>query len=201
MKFNKLAFSVVASSMLVGMMGMGVNAQTVSKHVSALGVKYPTVLLLTLYHGPQNNAPNGYPNFTPAYFSAPANSRVELIINSYDDGPGPVMGDDYKVKGTVGGYEIANGKKIKALGKNSVAHTLTIPSLNLNIPIPAKPANKPYATVTAYFNTGKAGTYNWQCMVACGSGSSGWSGAMAPGTGEGWMYGKFTVYNLKSYQQ
>ena len=200
MKFNKLAFSVVASSMLVGMMGMGVNAQTVSKHVSALAVEYPTVLLLTVYHGPQNGVMHN-PNFTPAYFSAPANSRVELIIHNYDDGPSPVMGDNYKVKGTVGGYEIAEGKKVTALDKNNVAHTLTIPSLNLNIPIPPKLTNEPYSTVTAYFNTGKAGTYKWDCLAACGTGTGGWAGVMSPALGQGWMYGTFTVYNLKNYQK
>lgn len=201
MKFNKLALSVVASGMLVSMMGMGVNAQTVTKHVSAIAVKYPTVLLLTLYHGPQNNGPNGYPNFTPAYFSAPANSQVELIINSYDDGPGVVVGTDNKVKETVGGVEWVDGKKVSSVSKSVIAHTLTIPGINLNIPIPAKTAKEPYVQVKAYFNTGAAGTYAWQCMVNCGSGSTGWGGAMAPSTGMGWMYGKFTVYNLKSYQK
>lgn len=197
LKINKLAVSLLASTILTGMSGAGMMA---SAHVSALAAKYPTVILLTLYHGPQNNAPNGYPNFTPAYFSAPANSRVEFIINSYDDGPGQFIAGDNKVKGTVGGVEWVDGKKTTVVNKNDVAHTLTIPGLGLNIPIPAKTAKEPYVTVKAFYNAGKAGTYSWQCMVNCGSGSSGWEGAMSPATGKGWMFGTFTLYNLKDYQ-
>ncbi len=177
------------------------SAHVTSKKVSPLAAKYPTIITLTLYHGPQNNAPDGYPNITPAYFSAPANSQVEFIIHSYDDGPAPVVGDDYKVKGTVGGYELVDGKKVTAFNKNNVAHTITMPQLNLNIPLPPKTANEPYVTVKAFYNTGNAGQYNWQCMAACGSGKSGWGGAMSPAPGKGWMYGTFTVYNLKSYQR
>ncbi len=200
LRINKLAMAAVASTMLVGITGAA-SAHISAKHVSALATKFPTVIMLNLYHGPQNNGPDGYPNFTPAYFSAPANSTVKLIIHSYDDGPAAVATSYDKVQGTVGGFELVDGKKVTSLKNNNIAHTLTIPSLKLNIPIPPKTAKEAYVTVTATVNTGKAGNYNWQCMVACGSGSSGWSGAMSPGTGKGWMYGTFTVYNLKSYQK
>ncbi len=193
MKMNKLALSVLASGMLFGMMGAGmtVSAHSVAKHVSATSIKYPTVIMTTVYTGKQDGK-KGWPEFTPSNFSVPANTRVELIIHSYDDGPAAIMGDNYKVKGTVGGYELVDGKKFTGFNKNNVAHTITVPSLNLNIPIPPKTGKEAYVTVVAQFNTGKAGNYNWQCMGACGSGSSGWMGAMAT---NGWMKGAFSVYN------
>ncbi len=193
MKLNKVAMSVLTSGMLVSMMGAGmtVSAHSVAKHVSAASIKYPVVIQTAVYTGKQDGK-KGWPEFAPAFFAAPANSRVELVIHSYDDGPAAVTGNNYAVKGTIGGYELVDGKKVKTIPAKNVAHTITIPGMNLNIPIPPKTGNEQYVTVVAYFNTGKAGNYPWQCMAACGSGSSGWTGAMST---NGWMKGTFSVYN------
>ncbi len=191
---NKLALSVLTSGMLVGMMGAGmtVSAHTVARHVSAASIKYPVVVTTTIYTGKQDGK-KGWPEFVPGNFELPANSRVELIIHSYDDGPATIPASDLKVQGTVGGYELVDGKKVThySNAKNDVAHTLTVPSLGLNIPIPPKTSKEQYVTVIAEFNTGKASNNTWQCEAACGSGASGWMGAMMT---NGWMKGAFNVY-------
>jgi hypothetical protein len=61
-----------------------------------------------------------------------------------------------------GGIELKGGEKITSVSPAVVAHTFTVPSLNLNVPVPIS------STVVAYFTLDKSGTFLWFCMTACG---------------------------------
>ena len=71
-------------------------------------------------------------------FKVPAGSKIDMTIYGYDGCTplrNPVFG---QVTGTVGGVEYVNGKPVKLINSWSgcnVAHTFSIPSINLNIPM------------------------------------------------------------------
>ncbi|HED37654.1 MAG TPA: hypothetical protein ENI76_05340 [Ignavibacteria bacterium] len=129
----------------------------------------------------------------------PANREIILTITSYDMDNAPVVSQYTNVSGTINNKiflingAIASGdnvnkqwgENVSSIPKSKVIHTFTIPSLDINIPIEAG------STVIAVLKPiKKSGTYYWQCMAACGSGKSGWGGAMVT---NGWMKGKVIV--------
>lgn len=146
-----------------------------------------------------------------AVINLPVNQKVSLTIINYDDGsafplgpPGAGSRGDvyYNVSGTVGNVinvvnntnvnssqlngsiSVSGGKTVGSIALNDVAHTFTISGLNINIPIP--PSSIVHTTLLVH----GSGTYHWQCQAPCGSGSDGWSGAMAT---SGWMTGTVVV--------
>lgn len=127
-----------------------------------------------------------------ADFTLPANAKVTVTITSYDDGAAPVPVTYSRVRGTLGGSEIVNGKAVKSVAAQQVAHTFTITSLGLNVPIPVAASIHKPEVVQFTFHTPKSGTYTWQCYAPCGSGSNGWGGPMAT---NGYMTGKVTISN------
>lgn len=151
----------------------------------------PTNLTVKIVTGKMDGKP-GWPQFQPANANLPANSVVNVTVKDYDDGAAAIPTGYNVVKGTVNGSITVDGKTVTSVPANDVAHTISIPTIGLNIPIPPKTDKEAYATVTFSFKTpANAEQLNWQCMAACGSGSSGWEGAMATG---GWMKG---VYNVQ----
>lgn len=138
---------------------------------------------VTIVNGGQKSHPT-WPYFDPGNITLPANSIVSVTIKNEDDGADAVPAQYAKVTGTVGGTETVNGKTVSAVAVNDVSHTLTVAALGINIPMP------PSSTITFTVRTKGPGSYTWQCMVPCGSGSAGWSGAMATNT---WMVGTFVV--------
>ena len=134
----------------------------------------------------------GWPEFMPADFTLPANADVTMTITSFDDGAAAVPAQYGKITGTNGGDATIDGQSETQVPVAQVAHTFTISSLNLNVPIPvAKSAQQP-TVVTFTFHTPKSGVDTWQCYAPCGSGSDGWEGAMAT---DGYMTGKVTFSN------
>ncbi|MDG6901179.1 MAG: hypothetical protein JRM80_04380 [Nitrososphaerota archaeon] len=151
------------------------------------------------------NATTGQPRFyvvgssgleSSASIAFPINTLIQLTIISYDAPTGgpPQIG---VVKGTVGGvvYMINGtnpagpdpaklGQNVTSVPDDSVAHTFTIPDLNVNIPVVGG------YTEMAYLYFTKAGTYQWLCMTPCGLGTDGSTGAMSTA---GWMTGTVTV--------
>ncbi len=129
----------------------------------------------------------------------PANRKIVLTITSYDMGNAPVSSQYTHVSGTIDNKillingAVASGSNVKkqwsmnvsSIPKSKIIHTFTIPSLNINIPIEAG-----FTEIAVLKPIKKSGTYYWQCMAACGSGKSGWGGAMAT---NGWMKGKTIV--------
>ncbi len=135
-----------------------------------------------------------------ANISLPSGKTIDLTIVNYDDGPATVDPLYANVTGTANdqvaifndtnvnstssgsGIAVAGGETVTAVPDSNIAHTFTILSgskVVVNVPI------TPSSTVQASF-TLSPGSYTWQCEAACGSGSSGWDGAMATA---GWMTG------------
>ena len=150
-----------------------------------------------------------------AVIRVPADQNILLTIISYDDGAASPLGQPneplnatnpgvlslYDVTGTVGNVEkvvndtnvnssqtssiqVSGGQTVSTIPPLDVSHTFTVSQLGLNVPIP------PSSTVitTLYFT--QQGTYNWQCNAPCGTGPTGWGGAMST---QGWMLGTLNV--------
>ena len=138
-----------------------------------------------------------------AAINIPANRLIKLVIINYDDGAANLTDAKYaSVTGVLGdrislinnslvnasqgasGIQIAGVQNVTSLSTDVIAHTFTIPSLGINIPLAAS------STEVAYFTVKTAGTYTWFCMTTCGSGAKGLRGAMLT---PGWMTGSVVV--------
>ncbi len=85
----------------------------------------------------------------------------------------------------------ADGQNYSSLTPDKIAHTFTIPQLNVNVPLPGDGMKgKDYNTVTFTFRTGAAGTYTFRCFDPCGTGPMGMMGPMMT---QGYMIGTLTV--------
>ncbi len=131
-----------------------------------------------------------WPAYAPNKLAVPANSLVTVSLHDYDLGDTPLPnGSPFAaVQGTVGSVAYLNGKPYAALAPEKIAHTFTIPQLHINVPLPGD--GKESDTISFTFHTGKAGTYIFQCLDPCGTGSSGFEGPMAT---KGYMMGTLTV--------
>ncbi|MDV3277201.1 MAG: hypothetical protein LYZ69_01885 [Nitrososphaerales archaeon] len=135
--------------------------------------------------------------------SLPAHRLIKLVIFNYDDGNASLVDPSYaKVNGTTGGtitfanndiinstqttsgISIVGAQTVYGVPVDQIAHTFTIPSLGINVPVPVSSA------VVATFTLDKSGTFTWFCMTACGSGADELGGAMVT---PGWMTGSVTV--------
>ncbi|MDA8115989.1 MAG: hypothetical protein M0000_01150 [Actinomycetota bacterium] len=136
----------------------------------------------------------GWPAFVPGSVTVPAGATVDMTIYSYDDGTAPLpssLANYAKASGVTNLTE--NGTPVTSMDPSAVAHTFTIPALGINVPIGVMPTatgvKKPLV-VQFTFKATKSGSYEWQCMAPCGSGSDGMEGAMAT---DNFMKGTFTV--------
>jgi len=174
---------------------------------SSPGAQAPYVLNLVIATDSAYNATQGtQPAYfvlgpdglqSSANISLPANRLIKLVITCYDDGNATILvPNDNKVSGTTGGtifvasnsninasqdpsgIVINGGQNLTSVPAVDVAHTFTIPNLNLNIPVPLS------STVVAYFTISKPGTYLWFCETDCGD---------APMSTPGWMRGSVVV--------
>ncbi len=118
-------------------------------------------------------------------FQVPAGSVIHMTIYGYD-GCTPLRNNFWGgVTGTIGGTADVNGRPVSVINSWSgcnVAHTFSIPGLNLNVPmaspgLTATPCGTspctsgPKETMTFSFRSPKTpGTYIWQCRVPCGGG-------------------------------
>jgi hypothetical protein len=107
---------------------------------------------------------------------------ITVTIRNFDLDPTLVPGGSpyTRVQGTVGGVAHADGVPYTTLDRAGVAHTFTVPGLQLNVPIPGRaPSGKPDVVVTFSFRTPGPGTYRWKCFDPCGDGPDGQGGPMA----------------------
>ena len=181
------------------------------KITSANSGPFELILVVTT-----NNFYNSSTGYQPAFYvlqngtlkssaniTIPANEQIDVTIINYDDGNGSVGALYANVTGTLNGKEtifnntnvnssengngiLLNGsEQVSSVPVNNIAHTFTVQngsSVLLNLPI------TPSSVVQTSFIL-HPGTYTWQCEVACGSGPTGWDGAMsAPGWMEGTLY-------------
>ncbi len=138
---------------------------------------------LTILTGGMTGKP-GWPIFTPADFTLPPESNVQVSIRNFDSGAAPVTSQWSRVTGTAGDTVEIAGKSVRSIPPQQVSHTFTVPQLHLNVPIPAS------STVTFAFRTPASGTYTWRCEAPCGSGQSGMQGAMRT---KGYMMGTMRI--------
>jgi plastocyanin len=174
---------------LLALAGCGSAANTASAAPAAGGgaVVQQTVTITNS----EDAATKDWPRYSPANWSLKAGDTVVLTIKNYDDGTAPLpAGSPYaQVQGTLSGTETVDGKPVSSVPVDQVAHTFTVPSLGLNLVIPAAPKGGS-DTIVATFKVTKAGVYYWHCEAPCGTGDDGRGGAMAT---QGWMMGSITV--------
>ena len=134
-----------------------------------------------------------WPAFAPSTLVVPAHSLVTVTIRNYDLGDTSLpKGSPFtSVQGIVGGVAYADGHAYSALALEKVAHTFTLPQLNINVPVPGDTTTgKPYVEVSFTFRTGASGSYYFRCFDPCGTGAIGWQGPMVT---RGYMLGTLTV--------
>ncbi len=182
--------------------------------VSSGNQSYDLTIVITT-----NNWYNSTIGYEPAFFvlqnsqltssaniSLPAGVPIHVTIINYDSGSAAVAPQFANVTGTVGnvifianntninsteatdvgGISVVSSQPVSFVNDSNIAHTFTVQlgsTTVLNIPI------EPSSVETAVF-TLSSGVYHWHCMAACGSGSSGWQGAMDT---PGWMAGTVNV--------
>lgn len=138
------------------------------------------------------------PAYIPAYASVPSSATVRVEIVNFDDAT-PLTGgltQFARVTGTIGNRitvspldptapnTVAPGQSFTALDPENVSHTFTVAGLGINVPV------APKARTIFTIQTPEAGSYSWRCNDPCGTGASGWGGAMSKA---GYMTGKLTV--------
>lgn len=138
------------------------------------------------------------PAYMPSALTLPADTDVTITVVNFDDATAlPTGSEQFAVAtGVVGKVSV---QALDATNPNAdapatlvnsmdpatgVSHTFTISKLGINVPI------APMSKTTFTIHTGKAGTYEWQCMDPCGTGDTGWGGAMSQ---TGYMRGTMTV--------
>lgn len=151
----------------------------------------PVTESMTILTGKEDGRP-GWPRFTHATWSVHAGQVVTVRITSHDDGTAPLMGSQTMydtVEGTVGGTETVDGRAVRTVATENIAHTFTVVALGLNLPVPAAPTGGT-VTVVARFVPKLTGSFVWQCYAPCGSGMNSMGGAMSTMS---WMEGKVRV--------
>lgn len=118
-------------------------------------------------------------------FQVPAHTRINVTIYQYDSGSPLRNQQTGLVTGTYGNAGLLNGKKFQVINSNAgngVAHTFSIPSLGINVPLYANNGNanlcgaapctlkSPHNIIRFSFTSPSSGNYRWQCFVPCGLG-------------------------------
>jgi hypothetical protein len=118
-------------------------------------------------------------------FQLPQHVRVNVTIYQYDSGS-PLRNQQLgQVTGTYGNVATLNGKAFRVLNANAgngAAHTFSMPSIGLNVPLYGNNANanlcgaapcttsSPHKVIKFSFTSPGPGSYRWQCFVPCGGG-------------------------------
>jgi hypothetical protein len=142
---------------------------------------------------------DGWPAVAPADIHVRAGARVVLTIREYDDMVTPLAGNSPFLQ-VMGGTETVNGKRVTSVSNQMIAHTFTVPSLGINVPLPIAGmagsmgsmdgATGPTTVRFTFRAPATPGTYLWLCATPCGTGPYGISGAMHM---NGWMRGHLIV--------
>lgn len=131
---------------------------------------------------------DGWPAVAPSDIHVSAGATVILTIREYDDMVTPLPPQS-AFNSVMGGTEKVDGKQVSRVSNQKIAHTITIPTLGINIPLPKAPEGG-FTTVQFTFRAPAAGTYQWLCVTPCGIGPYGIDGAMHD---NGWMRGHLVV--------
>ena len=209
---DRVLVIITIIGLVISVLGMAFIVTMQSNTATSIQQPYQLTLVIST-----NNVYNSTVGTQPAYFilqngqiqpatviQVPAYRWVLLTIVNYDDGNATVPANYLNVAGTkndtitiidnnvvnatninTSTINIQNGAEtVSSISTNVISHTFTVPDLNINIPVAL------LTTEQAYIYFSQPGTFNWRCMVSCGSGSSGWDGAMST---NGWMQGVLQV--------
>jgi hypothetical protein len=113
-------------------------------------------------------------------FQVPAHALVTVTVHQFDGGA--ALDDPWFafVRGTVGDVATVDGRVVRSVDPNQVAHTFLLQSLPgassaflVNVPLPDVPGNAyaddgAYRTIVFSFVSGPKGTYVWNCEFPCG---------------------------------
>ena len=118
-------------------------------------------------------------------WQVPAHTRVNVTIYNYDSGS-PLRNQQVgQVTGTIGDTATLNGKAFSVINSNAgngVAHTFSIPTLGISVPLYGNPStatlcsaapcqtSSPHNVIKFSFMSPGPGNYPWQCFVPCGLG-------------------------------
>jgi hypothetical protein len=118
-------------------------------------------------------------------FEVPQHVRINVTIIQYDSGS-PLRNQQVgQVSGTYGSVATLNGKTFGLINSNAgngVAHTFSMPSLGINVPLYGNGPNatlcaaapcttkSPHNVIRFSFTSPGPGSYRWQCFVPCGLG-------------------------------
>jgi hypothetical protein len=118
-------------------------------------------------------------------WTVPAHTRINVTIINYDSGS-PLRNQQIgQVTGTAGNVALLNGKLFQVINSNAgngVAHTFSIPTLGINVPLYGNSGNanlcgaapctesSPHQVIKFSFTSPGPGQYPWQCFVPCGLG-------------------------------
>lgn len=118
-------------------------------------------------------------------FQVPAHSRINVTIYQYDSGS-PLRNQQLgQVGGTYGNVAVLNHKLFRVINSNAgngVAHTFSMPSIGINVPLYGNNSNanlcaaapctqkSPNNVIRFSFTSPGSGNYRWQCFVPCGLG-------------------------------
>jgi hypothetical protein len=129
-----------------------------------------------------------WPAMAPSEIKVPKGATVIVTVKEYDDAATALpAGSPYNA--VAGGTETVNGKAATTVANADIAHTFSIPALQINAPL-AKAADGGFSTTVFTFKADKAGTFDWQCFTPCGGDPAGMGGSMAT---NGWMKGHLIV--------
>ncbi len=118
-------------------------------------------------------------------FQVPQHTRINVTIYNYDSGS-PLRNQQLgQVSGTYGNVATLNDKAFRVINSNAgngVAHTFSIPSLGISVPLYGNNGNanlcavapcttsSPNKVIRFSFTSPGPGDYRWQCFVPCGLG-------------------------------
>lgn len=131
-------------------------------------------------------APDGKWDHTTLW-DVPAHTVIHVTLYQYDTGS-PLRNQFVgQVRGTIGGTVELNGRATSLINSNAgngVAHTFTIPTLGISVPLygvpsnasnicgaaPCSPTKYVHNVIQFSFMSPGPGQYPWQCFIPCGLG-------------------------------
>jgi hypothetical protein len=159
---TRTLFTYFVAGTLVSL-GVGIGL-TVAFPLQSSSSGTPPVFGPTTYQNLSVNvAANGWPQYTPANFTLHTGVVVFTIVDN--DTPMNWTGCPCSVLGTVGGIENVNGTPLRVIQPDNVAHSFSVPALNLAIWSPGQ------SIVTFTVDVTRTGELVWVCVVPCGTGA------------------------------
>lgn len=175
-------FNLVAVASVVAVLGAGalLFVAPTPSHASAAGA--PTAATPTTYRSLSivYNAAAGSYDYATRDLSVPVGVTVVFTITNFDPSTGTVpTSSASRVTGTLAGATLgsatAGGAHVTAISPGAVSHTFSMSNgfYHLNVPIPpaAGPSQPSVVTFSVVFST--AGTFDWGCVILCGTPMSG----------------------------